>query len=491
MRRRGFLFHRELGEPALGIHRVRRPQRVHPRGLQPFPRPRRQLPAGGFLQRGQQVRQRRVAPRVRGEILPHPGQEVLSPDVGHQLFEHRRALGVGDPVEIDLDRVDIRDVGRDRMGGRQLILPVSPGLVQLRERGPGRRPARRLRLGQRARPGGERLVQPQVVPPAHRDQVAEPHVRHLVQDGLAARFPGEVGDPRPENVGLQKGDAAGILHRALFEFGHEKLIVLLERILYSERIVVEIEALAGHLEDLVRVEVLGQRLTAEQAQRDAVVLVADHVPGTGHDGRDVGRHDRGGREVPAQRLALRDARLGGHVRHHQPVRRGGHRQLVRGLHVGLVEARVHPVRVERLQVRVEVDPAVGRVGEPVQPFAAARVGAVGHDPQHITGRQPLQGDPVAVKSVQADRLAVQGDLAHRGGGEVDEAGRARCDAVEPDHADRAEHLVVACEVEIHVVRGDGDDRRAGRRLVAGQVRCHRLVPSSYWSCTEFTAAASG
>jgi hypothetical protein len=173
-------------------------------------------------------------------------------------------------------------------------------------------------------PGGERLVQPQVVPPAHRDQVAEPHVRHLVQDRLAARLPGEVGDPRPENVGLQEGDAARVLHRAFFELGHEELVVLPERVLDAERIVVEVEALAGHLEDLVGVEVLGQRLTAEEAERDAVVLVPDHVVRAGRDRRDVGRHDRRGREVPAQRApASAMPRLGRHVRDHQPVRRGG------------------------------------------------------------------------------------------------------------------------------------------------------------------------
>ncbi len=197
---RGLLLHRELGEPAVGVHRVGRPQRVHPGRLQPVLRPRGQVPARGLLQRGQQVGQRRVAPRVRAEVLPHAVQEVLPPDVRHQLLEHGRALGVGDPVEIDLHGLDVRDVGRDRMGGRQLVLAVGPGLVQLRERGPGGRPARRLGLRERARPGGERLVQPQVVPPAHRHQVAEPHVRHLVQDGLAASFPGEIGDPGPENI---------------------------------------------------------------------------------------------------------------------------------------------------------------------------------------------------------------------------------------------------------------------------------------------------
>ncbi len=241
---------------------------------------------------------------------------------------------------------------------------------------------------------------------------------------------------------------------------------------------VKVEALACDLENLARVEERGQRLAAEHAQRDAVVLVADHVVRPRRDGRDVGRYGRGGRELPAARVAVLGVGLRRHVRHHDPVRRGGHRELIGGFHVRLVKARVHPVGVERLQVRVQVHPPVGRVGEPVQPFPAARVGAVGHHPQHVAGRQRGQRDPVAVEGIQPDRLLVQGDLSHRGRGQVDEAGRAGRRAVEADHAHRPEDLLAGGQVEVHLVRGNGDERRAGRRLVAGQVRCHRLIPSS-------------
>ena len=65
--------------------------------------------------------------------------------------------------------------------------------------------------------------------------------------------------------------------------------------------------------------------------------------------------------------------------------------------------------VEGLQVRVEVDPPVGRVGEPVQPLAASRVGAVGDHPEHVLGSQAVQRDPVAVERAEIDRRAVEGD----------------------------------------------------------------------------------
>src|ERR1700685_3356708 len=87
------------------------------------------------------------------------------------------------------------------------------------------------------------------------------------QHRLAAGLAREVGHPRPEDVVLQEGDRARVLHRAFLELGHEELVVLAERVLDPERLVVEVEALPGHLEDLVRVQVPGERLVAETPRR--------------------------------------------------------------------------------------------------------------------------------------------------------------------------------------------------------------------------------
>ena len=125
--------------------------------------------------------------------------------------------------------------------------------------------------------GGEGLVQPEVVPPAHGDQVAEPHVRHLVHDRLGARLTIGVGDPRPEHVLLEEGHAADVLHRAHVEFRHKELVVLAERVPDPESLMEEGEALLGHLQDLVRIEVLGKRPAAVHAERDPVERVTDLV----------------------------------------------------------------------------------------------------------------------------------------------------------------------------------------------------------------------
>ena len=77
-------------------------------------------------------------------------------------------------------------------------------------------------------PGRERLVEPQVVPPHHRDQVAEPLVRELVGDHLrdALLHVERCGGRIEQQRHLAKGDRPGVLHRAGLEVGHADLIQL-------------------------------------------------------------------------------------------------------------------------------------------------------------------------------------------------------------------------------------------------------------------------
>ncbi len=423
----GLLADRELGERAVCGERVLGPQRVHPGGLQPLLRPAGQVPAGGRGQRLQQVAKGRIGPGVPAEVAAQPGQEVVQADVGDELLEHGGALGVGNAVEVDLDRSYVGHVRRDRVGRGKLVR-----LLQLGEGRPGAAPAGRLGLGQHRRPGGERLVQPQVVPPAHGDQVTEPHVRHLVQYRRRAGLAAEVGDPGPEHVVLKEGHAARVLHRAGLVLGHEQLVVLAERVAHRERAVEEVEPLPGHLENLVRVQVLGQRLAAVDAERDAVVLGPYLVIGACRDRGDVGGHQRRRREMPA-RGPVRDE-LTGHVRCHVrddlPAGRHRDRELEGGLEVGLVEAGVDAVRVGGLEVGVEVTAAVHGVGEPVQALAAAGVGALGGHPQFVVGREIRQGDPVTVECPGPDRVTVERDRGDRRCGQVHERARAGTETAE-------------------------------------------------------------
>ena len=280
-----------------------RAQRVDPGLLQPVGGPRGEVATTRDLELAQQVGQLGVVPRVRLEVPPQALHELLAPDVRDQLLEHRRALGVGDAVEVDLDVLEVADGGHDRVRRAELVLAVGPGLLGRVERRPGPRPAGRLGLRDGAGPLGERLVEPQVVPPAHRHEVAEPHVRQLVQDRQRATLDDRLGHGRPEDVGLQEGHRAGVLHGPGVELGHEELVVLLERVGEVEHLLEAGEALPGDLHDLVGVEELRQAAAAVDPERDhpavaARQLAALDVIGPGDDRRDVGRQQRRRREPP-------------------------------------------------------------------------------------------------------------------------------------------------------------------------------------------------
>ena len=91
--------------------------------------------------------------------------------------------------------------------GRGVILRVEPLGVPLGD-------------GLVLHPGGEALVEPEVVPPLHGDHVAEPLVRHLVgDDGGDALLGVDAGVLIDEEVGLAIGDAAEVLHGAGLEVG--------------------------------------------------------------------------------------------------------------------------------------------------------------------------------------------------------------------------------------------------------------------------------
>ena len=279
------------------------PQGVDAGRLQPLRGPLGELAAAGLLQVGQEVGQLGVAPLVLAEVPLEALAEGVLAHPGHQLLQRRGALEVGDAVEVEPDGVGVDDVGGDGVGGRQLVLGHGAGLGAGGEADPGVGEAGGLGQGVGGHVGGEALVEPQVVPPPHGDQVAEPHVGHLVQEGVGPALVGGLGLAGAEHHVLVEGDAARVLHGAEVELGHEELVVLGERVRVVELVLEEVEALAGEGEQLVGVEVLGQRLPAVDAQVDLAVDVADHVVRAGDHGDQVGGDDLGGGEAPDPALA--------------------------------------------------------------------------------------------------------------------------------------------------------------------------------------------
>ena len=102
-------------DDVLVVHRDLEAQSVDARSLEPQLRPGAQVPTGGLLEVPEQVREGGVLPGVLGEVVTKPGRERLATDIGHELLEHRGALGVGDAVEVDLDVLEVADVRDDRV----------------------------------------------------------------------------------------------------------------------------------------------------------------------------------------------------------------------------------------------------------------------------------------------------------------------------------------------------------------------------------------
>ena len=231
---------------------------------------------------------------MAAEVGAQPGGERLLAHPGDELAEHRRALGVGDAVEVGAHRVGVGHVGDDGVGRGQLVLRQCPGLLLVRERDPGVGEPGRAGQRERRHVGREALVEPEVVPPAHRHQVAEPHVRHLVEDRRRPRLAGRLGHSGAEDVALGEGDAAGVLHGADAALGDEDLVVLAEGVGMVEERLEEAEPIAGDVEDLVGVEVLEERATAPDAERDAAVLGTHRLVGPGAHRVEIGGDRRRG-----------------------------------------------------------------------------------------------------------------------------------------------------------------------------------------------------
>src|SRR6185312_6595945 len=90
------------------------------------------------------------------------------------------------------------------------------------------------RLGRH--PGRKALVEPQIVPPRHGDEVAEPLMRHLMGDDGKDAATRAVRIDRwiEQQPALEESDTAPVLHRAAKAAGHRDQVELGQRISDAE-----------------------------------------------------------------------------------------------------------------------------------------------------------------------------------------------------------------------------------------------------------------
>ena len=312
------------------------------------------------------------------EVIPRARVKIIAAHVVHELLEHGRALGIGNAIEVLARGIHVRNLGLDGVRGGKLILQVGPVFALAGEVDPRLFVGGGVHGGIGAHELREGFFEPEIIPPLRGDKIAEPHVGHLVQNGICARGLLAARGLRAEDIAFRKGHQARVLHGAEVIFRHEDGIVLAPRVGKAEVLVEIVHALRGKLQDFL-VQILKHGGAGKGAQLRGVIAIR-RVPGaflilirpSGKRG-EVRRKRRGGRKadrgiVPVL-LALGLRLVGEDL----PVLRRGHGDVERRLEVGLLKAREDAAGIGRLEVRVQIGRVIGLVVHAVQTLARARV----------------------------------------------------------------------------------------------------------------------
>ena len=379
-----------------------------------------------------------IGEAVAVQIEAHPGAEDVRAQVLLEHAEHGRALLVGEQVEHGL--AVARRAHLELDGPRVLEAVHSHGRRAGDAEGDPALPLGFPRVhGEQLHEGRERLVEPDAVPPRHGDEVAEPHVRHLVGDhvGDALQLRVRRGGLVDEEGGLAERDGAQVFHGAGGEVGNgeeiqlvagvRQAVVALEE-LQRERAGGDAEArqrlLAGHAPDAERRLAHHDGVGGLQLAHDERHEVRGHADGVGEAhrlfartrwtlGRDRGVRHRG-EALGHHQGDAEDGLEGGLVPAREPA------PGIRGLELGGGDGVRHPGRV---LVRAPVEPVQPvvehpREGEP-QPPLAGRDRRREQEPSALglclQRHAALQRDPVG--ALDGDRLdeelhRVQDHLGH-------------------------------------------------------------------------------
>ncbi|ANT63998.1 hypothetical protein Ptc2401_00189 [Prosthecochloris sp. CIB 2401] len=356
--------------------------------LKPLAAPDDNVGAACFRHDGKKIIQCGVLFGKSFEVLPDGGPEGLVTDEVLQLAKRRGTLGVADAVKIaeGLDGI----AGRRGYGvcGGILVLLIGPLLANkhvferiTEERPPGHGEIREV--------VGKAFVEPEVIPPFHGHQVAEPHVHHLVGNGIGAVQVLAVELFIAEHVVLAEGDAADVFHGSEIEFWDEHLVVLAIRIGVVEVGFQRAHRFPGDGEDVVRIHVFRERLSAVYPKRNLVVPIFPLGVRAHNQGEKVGGKDGRSFERYRYLVTICSGVLRPGVVDIRPLRWAGYRELVRGLDVGLVEAGEQAVGVVGLEVGMHVFVTVFGIVKLVK----ARAGLVEHagigDLQHVAARSEV------------------------------------------------------------------------------------------------------
>ena len=207
----------------------------------------------------------------------------------------------------------------------------------------------------RPQPAGKTFIEPEIVPPCHGHEIAEPHVRGLVRDhfvnALLRRGRGFFGIEK--QCRFVVSNPAPVFHRAAETAGNGDLIELGQRIRKVE-VVVEISQNLRRAFERVTPPV-GLTFCRDDANLSTGCFRFDQIQLAGDENIQVTRHRW--RWCEAHFFSIIDLALAfdRHVRNGEPVFRNDSIQLKSRAKTGLVPTREKPPRIRRLELGAERD----------------------------------------------------------------------------------------------------------------------------------------
>ena len=305
------------------------------------------------------------------EVALQPAAERLRADIGAQHPDHRGALAVADAVEDLADLLGVAHFHLDGVGALEPVQRQGPAEVRVDELRPHVPFREQMVHRQEFDPGGKPLVEPQMGPPLHGDEVAEPLVRQLVGDDnghpLARARRRLLGVH--QNRGLAVGHRAPVLHGPGGEVGDGQQVHLRQRIGDVKVFVEERQRPRGHVQR--EPPLLPPTHRRVDPHRHAFFsLRLDVVELADDERQQIGGHHRGLGEPHGLETAVPGLdRARRHVRNRHPVQRHHQRHREHGLLRRLVPARERAPGVRGLELGDRHDPlfAVHPVDTPVEP----------------------------------------------------------------------------------------------------------------------------
>lgn len=239
----------------------------------------------------------RILPSVEIKVLLNAELEGLAAhEVVHDLYP-AGSLGVRNHVKSILSVSRVTDIHLDRVRSRLQVGIEGPFCEDERDMNVVRVDTREglaLRKAARSAEICETLLEPQVVPPLHRDEISEPHVRQFVdcdatmEDLVVLCDRGFV-----DETAISQGDHSHVFHSADPELWNVDLVVLGVGERCGEECLVVLDALCHDSELLLRIQVVKlARATEDSHRHDRCITflaadILDAVVFTGAEPVDV------------------------------------------------------------------------------------------------------------------------------------------------------------------------------------------------------------